>query len=47
MWQQDSSMLTYEGKQIQGQAAIINEYANPVSAPIPARRAPLVSIQDR
>jgi len=29
--QQDSSMLTYEGKQIQGQAAIINEYANPAS----------------
>ena len=29
--QQESSMLTYEGTQIQGQAAIINHYANPAS----------------
>lgn len=38
--QQDSSMLTYEGKQIQGQAAIINEYANPASGhPFPCPSA--------
>ena len=41
--QQESSMLTYEGTQIQGQAAIINHYANPASpkppAAAPRRRA--------
>ena len=37
--QQESSMLSYEGTMLQGQAAIINHYANPVGAvpPCPAR----------